>query len=129
MFGSQNVKQVIVSLDYDPAADDTIPVWIPYQAAEILSASATVANDVAADATNRFAVSLQNGGTDGTGTDAIAAAVGGAGGWTGNTPKPFTISEGTVDAGEVIQVVYDENGTGTFGQLLVVINYVDGVGA
>ena len=129
MFGSQNTKSVVFSVAYDPAADEVWAVWVPRNACEILGAKAVVANDVAADGSNNFTVALQNGGSDGSGTTSIAAAIGGAGGWTGLDPKSFTISEGTLAAGDVVKAVYDETGTGTFGQITIQIDYVDGLGA
>ena len=129
MFASQNVKSVVFDVAYDPAADEIYPLWVAPKAVEIVSAYATVANDVAANTANYFTVALRNGGSDGAGTTAIADAIGGTAGWTGLTPKAFTISEGTLAAGDVVEAVYDETGTGTFGQLTVQIDYVDGIGA
>ena len=129
MFSSERIVPVPISLDYDPAADDVIPIFVAPKNGEILSAKATVANDVAASTANFFTVSLRNGGAAGTATDAIAASVGGTPGWTGLTPKSFTVGEGTLAEGDVVELVYDETGTGTFGQLLIQLNIVYGVGA
>ena len=126
MFGSYNTKSVVVSLDYDPAADDYVGIWRAPQTAEIVGAYAWTANDVAASGTNYFSVALVNGGTDGTATTAIAGAIGGTPGWTGLTPKTFTITNGSVTAGQVVAINYDETGTGTFGQLCVQLDYVLG---
>lgn len=119
MFQSQVSFPVVMTLAYDPAADETWPVWRAPAACEVVSAYATIANDVAASTANYFTVALQNGGTAGTATTALAAAIGGTAGWTGLTPKGFTISEGTLAAGEVVTCAYDETGTGTFTQITV----------
>ena len=126
MFGSQNKQSVVFSVAYDPAADETYPLWRAPQACEIVAAYATVANDVAASTANYFTLALQNGGAAGTATTALAAAIGGTAGWTGLTPKTFTVSEGTLAAGEVVTAAYDETGTGTFTQVTVQLDYVLG---
>ena len=110
---------VVVALAYDPAADDQIPLWRAPRKAQIVGAYATVVGDVAAHGTNYFSLQLANGGTAGTATTAISDAVGGVGGWTGLTPKTFTMSAPEVAAGEVVCVLYDENGTGTFTEMTV----------
>jgi hypothetical protein len=43
-------------------------------------------------------------------------------------PVSFTVSNGTVAAGEVVKVRYNEEGTGTFSSMIVQLDYVDGVG-
>lgn len=129
MFPRQNLQSVVFSVAYDPAADEVWPVWRAPAACEVVAAYATVANDVAASTENYFTIALRNGGTGGTATTALATAAGGTVGWTGLLPKTFTVSEGTLAAGEVVTAVYDETGTGTFTQLTVQIDYVQGVGA
>lgn len=129
MFASQNTKSVLFSVAYDPAADETWPVFRAPKALEITAVYATVANDVSASTANYFTVQLLNGDTDGTGTAALTAAIGGTAGWTGLTPKAGTVSEGTLAAGEVVLASYDETGTGTFTQITIQIDYVDGLGA
>lgn len=126
MFGSQNTKTLIVPFNYDPAADDDLFVFKAPQQLEIVSASFTCNNAVAADATNYFDVALYNGGTAGTATTAIAGTVGGTVGWGALTPKDFTISNGTVTANQIVYLRYNENGTGTFTAGVLQINYRDG---
>lgn len=126
MFQSEIRFPVVVSLDYDPATDDVIPIWRAPLACEIKSAYAIVANDVAASTANYFSVALRNGGSEGTATTAIAAAVGGTAGWTGLKPKEFTISSANLAAGDVVEVVYDEEGTGTFGQIIIQLDVIYG---
>lgn len=126
MFGGMNTKSVVVSFDYDPAADDEMVIWRVPATCEIIGAYATTANDVAASTANYFSVSLVNGGTAGSGTASIATGVGGTAGWTGLSPKSFTISNGTVTAGQVVKANYDETGTGTFAQVTIQLDYLIG---
>lgn len=126
MFGSMNTKSVVVALNYDPAADDDIPLWVAPTACEIVSAYAVVANNVAAHTANYFDLALYNGGTAGTDTTAVAGTIGGTAGWTGLTPKAFTIANGSVSAGDVVYARYNEEGTGTFVAMNVQLNYVEG---
>lgn len=128
MFASEDIRTVNVAFTYDPGADDVLPVWIAPKKCYIRSAHAVVANDIAASASDYFSVALRNGGSDGSGTTPIAAAVGGTPGWTGNTPKAFTIANGHLSTGDVVELVYDENGTATFGVLLVQLDVVYGEG-
>jgi hypothetical protein len=118
------------NIDWDPAADDVLHLMTapsdPPGGIEIKAASATSSNAVAANTANYFSVSLRNGGTAYSGTAAVAAAVGGTGGWTALTPKAFTISAGNLTAGQALQLVYDETGTGTFQDLIIQVEYVSG---
>jgi len=122
--------KAVFHLDYDPTADDVLHLltcptgWVGGM--EIKSARATCHNAVAANTANYFNVSLRNGGTAYSGTTAVAAAIGGTGGWTALTPKAFTISAGDLAAGETLQLVYDEEGTGTFVAMIVEVEYVPG---
>ena len=131
MFGDRNIHSVVAYLDYDPAADDVIPVWTAPQACTIVSANAVSVNGLAADGTNYYSLALRNIGAAGTATTAIAAAVGGTAGWTALVPTAFTINtdNNNIAAGDVVSVVYDENGTGTFTAVAVQLNYVIGTGS
>lgn len=122
MFGSQIVFPVNVHLGYDPAADDVIPLFRAEKKGSIDSAYATMANDLAADGTNYFALNLLNGGAAGTATTAIGSTIGGTAGWTGLTPVSFSISSVEFAAGDVIVLNYNENGTGTFTSIDVQLN-------
>lgn len=123
MFGSYNVKSVITTIDYDPTADKVFPIFVAPQACEITGACATIIATVAAATDNYFSVALLNGGAAGTATTSLAAAVGGTAGWVGLTPKTYTISDGTLAAGDVVTANYDETGTGTFGVLTIQLDY------
>jgi hypothetical protein len=126
MFQSQVRFPVIASFDFDPAADDILPVFRAPADCTIKAAYVTLANDVAGSGTNYFSVTLQNGGAAGTATAALSAAAGGTAGWTGLTPVAFTLGTSTVDAGEVVTISYDEEGTGTFGAMTVQLDIVYG---
>ena len=127
MFGSQVIQSVVVVLG-DPGAARTAVVWRAPAAGEILTAQAVDDVGLVAGTDNYFTVALQNGGTAGTATTAVASAIGGTPGWTQYSPKSFTVSEGTFAAGEYIRVAYDE--TGACAQHIVVMfDYVLGIGA
>ena len=126
MFQSLDYKPVVVTLDYDPAADDVIPLWRAPIKASIMGAYATMTNALAANGTNFFALTLRNGGTAGTATTAISDAIGGTAGWSALVPKAFTLSADEIDAGELVQLVYDEDGTGTFTALHIQLDVVYG---
>lgn len=126
MFGSNNIHSVIVALNYDPAADDDIPVWVAPATCEIVSANAVCANAVAASTANYFDLALYNGGSAGTAVTAIGGTIGGTVGWGALTPKSFTVSNGSVSAGDVVYARYNEEGTGTFTVMNVQLNYVIG---
>lgn len=128
MFGAYNVQTATVFLDYDPGADDDIPIFISPKALEITSIKATTVNAVAADGTNYFDLAVYNGGTLGTALTAVAGTVGGTVGWSALTPVSFTVSNGTMAANEVLKLRYNEAGTGTFTAMILSINYVLGVG-
>lgn len=127
MFGANTYFPVTVFLDYDPAADDIIPIWRAPFPCTIRSAYATIVNDMAAGTANYFSLALRNGGSAGTATTAIAAAVGGTAGWTNNTPRVFTIAAGDLAAGDIVQLDYDETGTGTFTAIAVQLDVQPGI--
>lgn len=128
MFGAYDVKTTQVFLAYDPAADKDIPVFIAPKACEIVGAKATITTTLAASTANYFDLALYNGLTLGTALTAVAGTIGGTAGWTAVTPVAFTITNGTLAAGDVLKVRYNEEGTGTFTSMLLSINYVLGVG-
>jgi len=110
---------VVVSYDYDPAADEVLPVWRAPKACRIDGAYVTVVNDVAADTANYFALTLKNGGTAGAGTTLIGSQKGGTAGWTGLTPVSFGAAGEQLAAGDLVILDYDETGTGAFAQMTV----------
>lgn len=126
MFGSQNKKSVVAFVDFDPAADDVIPLWIAPLACEIEAAKVIVTNAVNGSTANYFDLALLNGGSAGTATTQIGGTIGGTAGWTALAPVPFTISNGAVAAGDVVTLKYNEEGTGTFASMLVQLDYVTG---
>lgn len=116
MFQSQVYFPVTLTLDYDPAADATFPMWRAPAACEIKSAYATVIAAVNASTANYFTAQLLNGGAAGTSTTAISDAIGGTPGWVALTPKAFTMTATgkNLAAGDVVTLKYNEEGTGTY---------------
>lgn len=128
MFGGDTLFSVVVALTYDPAADDDVALFRAPQALTIKGARAWTANAVNASTANYFDLALYNGGSAGTALDAVAGTIGGTAGWSANTPKAFTISDGALDAGDLVVLRYNEEGTGTFAAAMVQLDYVLGVG-
>jgi len=128
MFQSEVRFPVVAVISEDPAADQVYPVWRAPAACEIKGAYATTADDVAASTADYFKVKLMNGGTAGTATTAISDEIGGTAGWTGLTPKTFTMTSTgkNLTAGQVVTLNYDETGTGTFGVLNIQLDVVYG---
>lgn len=126
MFGGNTKLSQTLFIDHDPGADDDLPLWIAPLACEITAAHVTVANAVNGSTANYFDLALYNGGTSGTALDAIAGTIGGTAGWTALTKTSFTISDGSVDAGELVKLRYNEEGTGTFAAMIVQFDYVIG---
>lgn len=126
MFGSQSKHSVVAFVDFDPAADDVIPVFVAPLACEIESAKVIVTNVVNGSTANYFDLALLNGGSAGTATTQIGGTIGGTAGWTALLPVSFTVSEGALAAGDVVALKYNEEGTGTFASMLVQLDYVLG---
>lgn len=126
MFQGLDFKSVVVTLDYDPAADDVLPLWRAPAKTTIVGAYATVTNAVAASTADFFTLTLRNGGAAGTATTAISDTIGGTPGWTALTPKTFALSTDELAAGDLLQLVYDETGTGTFVALNVQLDVIFG---
>lgn len=126
MFGDTRTNSVVIPLAYDPAADDDLNIWRAPKALVITHAYAWTQNTLAADGTNYFDLALYNGGTAGTALTALGGTIGGTVGWTGQTVKTFTVSNGTLAAGEFVTLRYNENGTGTFTSAVVQLDYVVG---
>ena len=127
MFGSDIYFPVVVSIDYDPAADDDIPIWRAPFACTVRSAYATVANAVVADGTAYFDLALYNGGTLGTALTALGGTIGGTAGWTALLPTAFPISAGVLTAGQLVKLRYNEASTGTFSQMIVQLDVQAGI--
>lgn len=126
MFGGLRTNSIVVALDYDPAADDDLTLWRAPQAVVITGAYATLHNTLAGSTANYFDLALYNAGTSGTALTALGGTIGGTAGWTAQTAKSFTISNGTVGAGEFVTLRYNEEGTGTFTAMVVQLDYVSG---
>lgn len=128
MFQSEVRFPVVAIISEDPAADQVYPIWRAPSACEVKGAYATVEDDVAANTANYFKLKLMNGGAAGTATTAISDEIGGTAGWTGLTPKTFTMTATgrNLAAGEMLVLNYDEEGTGTFSTLNIQLDVVYG---
>ena len=111
---------VVVAIDDDPAADQYVPIFRARKACTLAAAYAWQTDDIAANTDNYVSLALKNGGTAGTATTAMSGTVGGLGGWTGLTPETFTISAGALTAGQVVVLLYDEEGTTAPGSPMVI---------
>lgn len=131
MHAATKLIPVVLSLP-DPAGDLTVPlVEIPTGGGKyrVAAARAYLTAAISSDALNHVAVSLLNGGADGSGTDVVGAAVGGAStAWVAGTPKEITIDadECRLAEGDRLMVKYDENGTVAPGTLVVQVDLVTG---
>ena len=128
MFQSEIRFPVTLYIDHDPAGDDILPLWRAPAACEIKSAYATVANAVAGHTENYFTLQLRNGGAAGTATTSISDEVGGTAGWSALTPVVFTMTSTgkNLAAGDLVELDYDETGTGTFTAMVVQLDVVFG---
>ena len=130
MFGSRKVVSAVVVTD--PAGSVNIPILRAPVDAHITIESAYVCPDttMGASTTNYYAIQLANGGAAGTATDAISDDIGGSVGWVANTPKTFTIVDGSGKLTDAQWLVakYVEAGNPTPGRFTVVVEYVMGLG-
>lgn len=138
MFGDQ-VQSEVIFIGWDPAADDDIPLWRAPHNLTIKAARYVRANAVSASTANYFDLALYNGGSAGTALGVIAGTIGGtatAAGGTGGTPAgwpalaatSFTLTNGTITAGDIVVLRYNEEGTSTIQGGFVQLDYVNGVG-
>ena len=133
MFGYDNIRMVPVQLG-DPGASRNILAFRAPCDCEVISAYAVDNIGIVAGTANYFTVALQNGGSGGTATTALATAIGGtavggtAPAWVVNVPQAFTVTKGTLTAGDWVRVAYVE--VGTLAQNVgIVLNVVNGIGA
>ena len=127
----QHTVSVVLS---DPTADSTPPIWrVPSEITkiEILEGWASSATLVTLGEGTGIALTLLDYGTAGTAVEGtVTSALGGTTiTWTANTPKEFTISEGTLDANDYLMVKYDETGTVAPLNITIGFTWVSGVGA
>jgi hypothetical protein len=136
-FGRDIQYTVAVAIS-DFAGDKAFPIWrVPAEVTkiEILEAWVCVDTTKAAGTVNGMDVALFDGGSDASGTALLTNRLGGTGVggtfpvWTANTPQSWTISEGTLDAGDYVVLDYDETGTDAPLNMLVSFVYVSGIGA
>ena len=133
MFGYDNVHTEVVTIS-EPAADGTLVIWrapARHTSVEVLEAWAACDTEIAGAGT-QVALTLVDRGPAGTATPStVAPTVGTAstGDWTANTPREFTLTEGTLDGGDYLCLVYDETGTAAPKNITVGFSWVSGVGA
>lgn len=135
MFGYDNVHSVTVTIA-DPTTDNYYKILkVPSRVSkiEILEAWAESDTTVTLGNGTGIALTLYNYGTAGTAVQTAGTLTSALGGttvtWTAATPKSFTVSEGTLTAGQYVCLKYDETGTIAPLNITVGINYVEGVGA
>jgi hypothetical protein len=131
MFGSENIRSMTVVIA-DPGADaKSIALWRAPVAAEILRAYIVCQNAQAEGSAGNFA--LHNFGTSGTAVEGtVAAGKGGtasANRLAAATPVAYTLTEGTMAAGEWLYCQYEETGDFIEGLVSITFDYVTGIGA
>jgi hypothetical protein len=130
-FSGQN-KVAVVSFA-DPTADAVIPVLKAPSDHDITieAAYAVSVDGVAADATDIVSLNLVNAGTSGTATTSISGTAGGTAGWTANVAQSMAVTAGSgvLSAGQYLGLNYNEGGTVAPLNFIVMIEYVDGIGA
>lgn len=134
MFAYDNVHSVTVAISDLTADTDSLPIFqIPsrFTKAEIINATA-ISDTAISGAGTVVQLRLLDYGAAGTavgGTISAALGASGTGDWTALVPRAFTISEGTIDGGDWVALKYDETGTIAPLNIIVQIDYVNGVGA
>lgn len=131
MFGSDNIKSMSVAVQ-DPGADDRqIFLWRAPAACEILRAYAITDATQGAGTAGSLALHIYSSAGTPALAGTVAAAVGGtAAPLTADVPSAYTISEGTLAAGQWLVADYQEDNDWSGGtQIMIVWDYVLGVGA
>ena len=123
-FGALSRLPIVVSLDYDPAADKVIGFYRAPVKMYIRSAYAIINTALNAGTENYYALNLVNAGTSGTATTPIGGTIGGTAGLTAAVAHSFSIPAAGVEvaAGSILALRYDETGTGTFGQVTIQVD-------
>lgn len=135
-FGADRVHSMSVVIGDPGATSKNIALWrVPTEAPiEILRAYVTVQNAQGAGSAGKF--ELQNWGTGGTAIKSsggtVAAGLGGTAAGSrlsAATPSAYTLTEGTMAAGEWLYCNYTETGDFVEGTVSVTWDYVLGIGA
>lgn len=108
---------VVAAIDWDPAADDVIPIWRAPKPCVLRGAYAICANVVAAHTANYFNLRLINLGAAAAGTTLLGSSAGGTAGWAALVAKTLlaeTDTPVTLAAEDIVGINYNEEGTGTF---------------
>lgn len=130
---AEDIRTVVFSFA-DPTADARFPFFkVPSGVGQIQVVSAFASTDttLAEGDSNVVELTLQDGGSDGTGTATVGAAIdnlatGSHGAWTAATPKTFTITEVLLDEGDYLTLKYNETGTVAPKNTTVTVNYIIG---
>ena len=116
----------------DGAGDEKFPIFVAPSDHTVTIEKATfiIPGGLAAGTAAYLSVSLENGGTAGTGTTDLGGTVGGTVGWSDNVPQSFlpAAGSGRLTEGQVLVVDWAETGGIAPKGLAVTIDYVHGLG-
>jgi len=124
------------TLNSSVTADMPIPILVaPRGGAKLLNAYGFASTTLAAGTANWFSLQFLNGGTAGTATTGISAALGGtpasgtAPGWVAQKKETFAFTSGSeqLTEGQVLLVKYDETGTVAIGDWTVIVEWTQGI--
>lgn len=113
------------------AATVDVPLFRAPMDLTIQEAYAFVGADIASDAVNYNTFQLVNKGLDGNGNTLITSGLGGASSaWTDFVARAFAITKPNnyILKGQVVALRYTKTGTGTFANLCVEVDCVEGKG-
>lgn len=132
MFGDYQEHSMSVVVG-DPGADDKqIFLWRAPKAVEIKRAYIVTANSQGAGSAGEFMLQYWTSAGTPALSGTVAAALGGTASssrLTAELPVAYTISEGTLAAGQWLVLDYQETGDFVEGTVSIVWDYVIGVGA
>lgn len=115
----------------DQTADGAIGAFVaPFGGATIKAFHIIPELTVAGSGTNYYIVTLVDGGATGTATTAIGTVGGSADGYVALTKQSGTINASLdeLDEGDVLRVIYNEEGTVAPGEITISIEWVNGKG-
>ena len=131
MFGGKNEKQITVFLN-DAGGDGTNNQILLFTENAItiqrIVAQQVGTGDIALT-TTQIRLDFYDGGTDGTGTGAIANRGGTTGGWTSGKVYGLTIDDDSIAAGRYLTMQYAEGGTIAFRQFVINVSYLENAGS
>lgn len=116
-------KEIVVCHFIDPTGDQVFPLFRAPVACTIEAAHACFTDAFNATDSVDTKLALYNGGTVGTAETVMSGTIGGTAGtpsWTALKMETFSISAGTLAAGEVVTLDYDETGANSPGSPLMI---------